>query len=128
MCTLSVKQIYQKRGGIPIGKCKENTGLLANLSEEHGDQFIQNTCSALGITYNNNDSLEEISYNKYTVKIEKAKSWIEAWSKRNLTLLGKVTIIKSLEQERSYSFGKSNHYQVTYLLLVHLPGNSSYNA
>ena len=32
----------------------------------------------------------------YEAKITKAKSWVNVWSRRDLTLMGKVTIIKSL--------------------------------
>ena len=41
-------------------------------------------------------TVEEIVNINYNSKFEKAKSWVEIWSKRNLTLLGKVLIIKSL--------------------------------
>ena len=32
----------------------------------------------------------------YEAKITKAKSWVNIWNRRDLTVLGKVTIIKSL--------------------------------
>ena len=32
----------------------------------------------------------------YEAKITKAKSWVDVWGRRDLTLMGKVTIIKSL--------------------------------
>ena len=81
---------------IPLGMCKQNTGLLKDLSELYGEEFIQNKFSALGINYNNFDSIEKISNINYLDKLEKAKSWVDVWSKRDLTLMGKVTIIKSL--------------------------------
>ena len=40
--------------------------------------------------------MEEIVYINYNSMFEKAKSWVEIWSKRSLTFLGKVLIIKSL--------------------------------
>ena len=32
----------------------------------------------------------------YEAKITKAKSWVSVWSRRDLTLMGRITIIKSL--------------------------------
>ena len=37
------KAILSKTRVTPLGECKENTGLLANLSEDYGDDSIQNT-------------------------------------------------------------------------------------
>ena len=41
-------------------------------------------------------SIHEIMEVNYEAKITKAKSWVNIWNRRDLTVLSKVTIIKSL--------------------------------
>ena len=81
---------------IPLGKCKHDTHLIDYFKHKYGDDFVENTFTALGINFSNNSSLREISNNNYDNKLEKAKSWVNIWSKRDLTIMGKVTILKSL--------------------------------
>ena len=50
----------------------------------------------MGINFSNSKSVSEIMKVNYEAKITKAKSWVKIWNRRDLTLLGKVTIIKSL--------------------------------
>ena len=80
----------------PLGKTKSNSSLINCITEKYGEEFIQNSFTVLGVYFCNDKSIAEIVHNNYSSKIEKAKNWINIWSKRDLTLLGKVTIIKSL--------------------------------
>ena len=41
-------------------------------------------------------SIPEIMKVNYEARITKAKLWVNIWNRRDLTLMGKVTIIKSL--------------------------------
>ena len=58
--------------------------------------FLKHSFSALGVTFSNDLSIKEIANINYITKIEKAKCLVQIWSKRDLTLLGKATVIKSL--------------------------------
>ena len=58
--------------------------------------FLKHSFSALGVTFSNILSINEIANINYITKIEKAQSLVQIWRKRDLTLLGKETIIKSL--------------------------------
>ena len=83
LCTLAAKPIYlrQYEHWTSLGKCKDITHLLDNLTEKYGNEFIQYKFSALGINYSNKHALEEISCNNYLQKLEKAKSWVEFGAK-----------------------------------------------
>ena len=80
----------------PLGKAKSNTQLLNCITDKFGVDFVQNSFTALGVLYYNDKSIDEIACINYNIKFEKAKNWVDIWSKRDLTLLGKVTLIKSL--------------------------------
>ena len=69
---------------------------MEDITDKFGTDFVQNTFTALRVTFYNDKFVEEIVNINYNSKFEKAKSWVEIWSKRILTLLGKVLIIKSL--------------------------------
>ena len=90
------KTNVSKTSCIPLGRARYNTSLLEDITDKYGIDFVQNTFTALGVTFCNDKSVEEIVNINYNSKFEKAKSWVEIWSKRSLTLLGKVLIIKSL--------------------------------
>ena len=81
---------------IPLGRARFNTSLLASLKNVYGDDFITNNFTALGITYRNDGSLRDIVNSNYNDKLIKVRSWINRWNKRDLTLMGKCTIIKTL--------------------------------
>ena len=51
---------------------------------------------ALGVWFDNFSSPSEITSKIFCTKIDKAKNWANVWSNRDLTVLGKVTIIKNL--------------------------------
>ena len=87
----------EKTKCIPLGKAKNNAELISKIcAKNYGPEFIQNTFTALGITFSNQKSVADIMKVNYEAKITKAKSWVKVWSRRDLTLMGKVTIIKSL--------------------------------
>ena len=90
------KTNVSKTSCILLGWARYNTSLLEDITDKFGTDFVQNTFTALGVTFHNDKSVEEIVNINYNSKFEKAKSWVEIWSKRNLTLLGKGLIIKSL--------------------------------
>ena len=81
---------------ILLGRARFNTSLLASLKNVYGDDFITNNFTALGITYRNDGSLRDIVNSNYNDKLIKVRSWINRWNKRDLTLMGKCTIIKTL--------------------------------
>ena len=79
------------------GKAKNNAELISKIcAKNYGPEFIQNTFTALGITFSNQKSVADIMKVNYEAKITKAKAWVNVWSRRDLTCMGKVTIIKSL--------------------------------
>ncbi len=81
---------------IPLGAAKADNRLTDELKERYGRDFISDSFTALGITFNNHSSINEICNLNYNSKIAKAQSRIKSWSKRDLSLIGKCTIIKSL--------------------------------
>ena len=81
---------------ILLGKAIYNDSLRYMLRTVYGKDFLQNDFVALGINFNNHQSLVDITLANYLAKIDKAKQSIAIWSKRDLTLMGKCTIIKSL--------------------------------
>ena len=87
----------EKSKCIPLGGAKNNSNLLSCISNKsYSPDFIQNSFIALGISLSNNMSIQGIMEVNYEARITKAKSWVNIWNKRDLTLMGKVTIIKSL--------------------------------
>ena len=83
---------------IPLGRAKHNINLLNHISDlkKHSPDFVQNKFTVLGINFANSMSIPEIMEVNYEARITKAKSWVSIWNRRDLTLMGKVTIIKSL--------------------------------
>ena len=79
-----------------LGKNKDNVNFLNYIAEKFGVDFVQNSFSALGITFNNFDSLTVITKSNDRSKLNKAKSLVDVWSERDLTFFGKTTIIKSI--------------------------------
>ena len=91
------KYNVEKTACIPLGRAKHNLNLLNRINENnYGPNFIQHEFIALGIKFTNNMSVAEIMAVNYEAKITKAKSWINVWNRRDLTVMGKVMIIKSL--------------------------------
>ena len=81
---------------IPLGAAKHNTNLLSHIRNFYGETFIDSSFTALGIDFDNSSSLQEISDLNFSNKLNKAKSRAKFWKSRDLTLFGRVTIIKSI--------------------------------
>lgn len=81
---------------VPLGKTRYNTTLLDELKALYGESFVVNEFTALGVHFSNSSTINEITLKNYESKIEKATAWVNRWSKRYLTLYGKITIVKSL--------------------------------
>ena len=86
----------EKTKCVPFGKSKSDSILLSHLSNRYGTNFLTNNFTALGIQFNNFSSINDISNLNYVKKLEKAKARVKFWKSRDLTVFGKVTIIKSL--------------------------------
>ena len=83
----------EKTNCIPLGAAKHS--LNTSVKKLLGDDNVVNAFSALGIKFNNNSLSNVVEYN-YADKIEKAQEWVSRWSRRYLTVYGKVTVIKTL--------------------------------
>ena len=81
---------------IPLGKTKSNIDLLSVIREEYGNNFLTDSFTALGLVFSNSLTLNEIVEINYEKKMKAAAGWIESWRRRDLTIYGKVTLIKSL--------------------------------
>ena len=80
-----------------LGRAKHNINLLNHISDKkYSPDFVQNKFTAFGINLANSLSIPETMEVNYEARITKAKSWVNIWNRRDLTLMGKVTIIKSL--------------------------------
>ena len=81
---------------ILLGSARHNNSLRYLLRTVYGENFLQNDFTALGLDFNNSLPPGEISSLNYRAKIAKANDWVASWSKRDLTLMGKITIIKNM--------------------------------
>ena len=90
------KNNLSKTKCIPLGKTKQDQLLLSDLTNKYGEDFIMNNFTALGVNFDNSNNLYDITNYNYTDKLEKAKSRAKFWEKRDLTVYGRITLIKSL--------------------------------
>ena len=81
---------------IPLGKTRSDTDLLSSLKHKFGNAFVTDEFTALGIYFTNSLSLKQITDINYERKMKTATGWVESWKRRDLSLYGKVTIVKSL--------------------------------
>ena len=81
---------------IPLGSAKTNTSLLRYISFKYGSELLSNKFTALGIDFDNCSSSQEISDNNFQSKFERAKARSSFWQTRDLSIFGRVTIIKTL--------------------------------
>lgn len=81
---------------IPLGKTRSDTSFLDNLKITYGDDFLSDDFTALGIDFSNSISLDQITTMNYEKKIKIAMGWIDSWKMRDLSIYGRITIIKSL--------------------------------
>ncbi len=81
---------------VPLGAARDNLELLDNLIMNYGNDFVHNSFTALGVNFKNDWSIADIVKHNWQSKLEKVQSWVSIWNKRDLTIFGKCTIIKSL--------------------------------
>ena len=81
---------------IPLGATKYDTEFIGYLNHKYGNSFVDNSFKALGINFDNYSSIEDISRSNYLTKLNNALAKVNTWSRRDLTILGKCTIIKTL--------------------------------
>ena len=86
-----LKPNYDKTKVIWIGSKINSKDTMYN---ESGINWTNDPFNVLGIIYTSNlNNMEDLNYNDKILKIEKD---ITAWSRRNLTVFRKITVIKSL--------------------------------
>ena len=78
---------------VPLGAAKEKS--RASIVDLLGQGNVVDSFAALGIHFENKN-LKNIVTRNYEEKIAKANEWAVRWSRRYLTLFGKITIIKTL--------------------------------
>ena len=72
---------------------KQFTDLIRCIVDKnYSPDFILSSFTALGINLSNDMSIHNIMEVNYEARITKAQSWVNILSKRDLTLMGKVTI------------------------------------
>ena len=81
---------------ILLGQARTDVNLTAHITERYGADFLTNDFTALGVHLNNYSSLQDISNLNYSEKFEKAKTKAIFWNSRDLTIYGRITIIKLL--------------------------------
>ena len=79
-----------------MGKAKNDHELQSYLCDKYGDKFVIHNFTALGVDFDNSSSLQTISDSNYEKKIKAAKSRVDFWKTRDLTVYGRVTLIKSI--------------------------------
>ena len=81
---------------VPLGKAKSDINLLSHINSKYGNSFVVKEFTALGVYFNNYNSLCDITDKNYTDKLEKANSRAKFWGTRDLSIYGRITLIKSL--------------------------------
>ena len=83
--------------GLELNKNKSNAMYISNTKQQntkkYGIKFL-NKLKILGITFSNQKSAQDIEEN-FNDRINKLERICALWSKRKLTILGKITILKS---------------------------------
>ena len=86
-----LKPNYDKTKAIWIGSKINSQEILCN---DKAIQWTNDPFNILGIIFTSDlNNIEELNYND---KINQVEKEITSWSKRNLTIFGKITVIKSL--------------------------------
>ena len=90
-------KIFAESTGLKLNKMKSNAMFISDLGQsntyKNGIKFV-NKLKILGITFSNECSAQTINEN-YEGKIDKLEKVCALWSKRHLTIIGKITILKS---------------------------------
>ena len=88
---------FAEASGLKLNKMKSNAMFISDPSQNNtvhnGIKFV-NKLKILGITFSNECSAQLLNEN-YDGKIDKLEKVCALWSKRYLTILGKITILKS---------------------------------
>ena len=90
------KNNLDKTKCIPLGSAKHDVNLISHINNTYGNSIITKQFSALGVSFNNSSCLQDISDINFSNKLDKAKSRAKFWINRDLTIYGRVTLIKSL--------------------------------
>ena len=90
-------KVFAEATGLKLNKMKSNAMYISNPGQNNthnrGIQFV-NKLRILGITFSNECPTQALNEN-YERKIDKLEKLCALWSKRHLTVLGKITILKS---------------------------------
>ena len=81
---------------VPLGSTKYDSNLINFISNKYGSDFLTNKFTALGVDFDNVNTIQKISDDNFLEKFERAKSRTKYWGSRDLTIFGKVTIIKTI--------------------------------
>ena len=94
---LSKIKSFSEATGLHLNKSKSNAMYISQTDQKdtfkYGIKFV-NRLKILGVLFSNECSTQHIKEN-YTEKIAKLEHICALWSKRHLTLLGKITVLKS---------------------------------
>ena len=86
---------FDKTICIPLGRAKTNQQLTNAITAKYGRNFLSDDFTALGIKFNNKSTGREIAEQNYSSKLMKALENLNLWKARDLTIYGRVTLIKS---------------------------------
>ena len=95
---LTLITYFSKFSGLAMNRQKSEAMWLGSnktSNEKHYDLKWEKCIKILGIYFSNNVNASEID-NNWLPRIEKINNTIAAWSKRNLSIVGKICIVKSL--------------------------------
>ena len=101
--TLRTLDLFERLSGLKINEDKTNVVYIGSLRNKNPDPDITNKrlnwvkegkFSALGVQFSTN--LIEMSDLNYNSVMESVTNLIHHWSKRNLTVLGRITVVKSI--------------------------------
>ena len=78
-----------------LGQAKRNQKLILNLRRSYGQGFVPDDANfkALGLNFDGSN-LNNTVTNNYSSKLEKVKNLMKIWANRNLTVYGRITLIK----------------------------------
>ena len=99
--TVNTFEVFERSSGLKVNIEKSSLFPLGSLTRAisgfphiFGLKWTVGPTTLLGITFTNNrDDLFELNY---TPKLSRLKQLLGIWSQRDLSLIGKVTIVKTL--------------------------------
>ena len=98
--------------GLNLNKTKTTTmrcGSLKNTNfmccQDHNFKWNSEKASTLGMTFSNNAN--DIEENNLTPKLNQYLQCLQHWKKHNLTLFGKICVLKTVTYLPTYNFRKS---------------------